>query len=336
MNALDSTLVAYSDARTEYTKQLCQTIVPAIMKMFLDMLQESREATKSDSKRILWHFQTALNAIPDWNMEKVNNEIERILQNIACEYLEDLITAVFIAHTKILTAIRMNNRQKKIQITVPKLEHFLFKVIIETSKIFWKSTYLFRDDVTNIEKQQNYRQIETLVHDGISQAIRCMVPVKSILKDCMLSDEAVEDEHEDAGAAVAAMAPEEHDVPAPAPAPAPHEEHELPAPAAPEEDELPAEVAAPGASEEHELTAAPEADEAPTQDELEEQILTIDEDESNHVQFSNYNTVFNEDESEIILDNASELSAAEFTEFKDLDAPVEDEPLPFDEYETLE
>jgi hypothetical protein len=122
-------------------------------------------------------------------MEKLNNEITAIQNDIGCDYLDDLLTAVFIAHTKVLTAIRLHSRQKKIQITVPKVEHFLFKVLCETSKLIWGSSYLFSENVTNIEKQKNYRQIETLINDGIHQAIRALVPVKSILKDFVNQDD---------------------------------------------------------------------------------------------------------------------------------------------------
>jgi hypothetical protein len=141
-------------------------------------------------------------------MEKVHNEIQRINTNSGCDYLEDLLTAVFIAHTKVLTAIRLSSNKKKIEINVPKVEHFLFKVLCETSKLLWSSTYLFRDDVSSIEKQQNYRSIEQIINEGILQAVRSLVPVKSILKDFVGNDsgdgEGEEDESDDEAATAAA------------------------------------------------------------------------------------------------------------------------------------
>jgi hypothetical protein len=139
----------------------------------------------AEPKRALWQFQTYLNEIHDWNMEKVNHEIHTIHTNCGCDYLEDLLTAVFIAHTKVLTAIRLHSNNKKVEINVPKVEHFLFKVLCETSKLLWSSTYLFRDGITGMEKQQNYRNIEQMLNEGILQAVRNLVPVKSILKDFM-------------------------------------------------------------------------------------------------------------------------------------------------------
>ncbi len=184
----DSILSVYSDARAEYTKQLCVFLVPAYFQFFIDLLEKAKQDMVSEPKRALWQFQNYLNEVHDWNMEKVHNEIHRIHTNSGCDYLEDLLTAVFIAHTKVLTAIRLSSNKKKIEINVPKVEHFLFKVLCETSKLLWSSTYLFRDGIPGIERQQNYRNIEQIINEGILQAVRSLVPVKSILRDFVNND----------------------------------------------------------------------------------------------------------------------------------------------------
>jgi len=189
----DSVLSVYSDARTEYTKQLCVFLVPAYFQFFVDLLEKAKQAMVNEPKKGLWQFQNYLNDIHDWNMERVNHEIHIINTNSGCDYLEDLLTAVFIAHTKVLTAIRLSSSQKKVEINIPKVEHFLFKVLCETSKLLWSSTYLFRDGISGIEKQQNYRNIETILNEGILQAVRSLVPVKSILKDFVNQDATEED-----------------------------------------------------------------------------------------------------------------------------------------------
>jgi hypothetical protein len=192
----DSVLSVYSDARTEYTKQLCVFLVPAYFQFFVDLLEKAKQDMVQEPKRALWQFQTYLNDIHDWNMERVRQEIQRIHSNSGCDYMEDLLTAVFIAHTKVLTAIRLSSNNKKVEINIPKVDHFLFKVLCETSKLLWSSTYLFRDGIPGIEKQQNYRTIETILNEGILQAVRSLVPVKSILKD-FVSQDAKEDSDEE-------------------------------------------------------------------------------------------------------------------------------------------
>jgi hypothetical protein len=184
----DSVLSVYSDARTEYTKQLCVFLVPAYFQFYVELLEKAKRVMIHEPKRALWQFQNYLNEIHDWNMEKVVNEIHVIQVNSGCDYLEDLLTAVFIAHTKVLTAIRLSTNNKKVEINIPKVEHFLFKVLCETAKLLWGSTYLFRDGIPGMEKQQNYRNIENMLHEGIIQAVRSLVPVKSILKDFVNHD----------------------------------------------------------------------------------------------------------------------------------------------------
>lgn len=192
----------YSEAKSEYTKQLTQFIVPAFHRFFMGSLQQA--ATEEPQlKRQLWKFQEILSQVPEWNMDKVQREIQRLVTEINCDYLEELVTAVFIAHTKILTAIRIGNKNKRVQITIPKLEHFLHRSLSECSRLLWSSAYLFNTELSPVEKQKNHRQIEQLLHDGIAQAIRGLLPVKNILKDYLAEpedeadDEADdEDEHE--------------------------------------------------------------------------------------------------------------------------------------------
>jgi hypothetical protein len=172
----------YSEAKGEYTKQLIGFIVPAFHRFFMEVLQQATQE-ELQSKRQLWKFQELLSQIPEWNIDKVQRETTRIQGFISCDYLEELLTAVFIAHTKVLTAIRIGNKNKRVQITIPKLDHFLHRSLSESSRLLWSSAYLFHNELSAIEKQKNHRQIEQLLQEGVQQAIRGLLPVKNILKD---------------------------------------------------------------------------------------------------------------------------------------------------------
>jgi hypothetical protein len=135
-----------------------------------------------------------------------------------CDYLEELLTAVFVAHTKVLSSIRLTNKQKRLQITIPKLEHYLHKTLIECARLLWTNTYLFSTSGSAIERQKNMRQVETLILDGIHQGIRLMLPVKSILREYLSTEESdneeeEEEEEEDAEEEVEEEAEEEKPVP---------------------------------------------------------------------------------------------------------------------------
>lgn len=177
----------YGEAKTEYTRQVCNFLVPALEHYFLDMLTETKEREK-DPKKVLFQFQKQLEEIPDWNVDKVQRETALILGNIKCDYMEELLTAVFIAHTKVLSAIRLTSKQKKLQITIPKLDHFLFRCLQECARKLWSNAYLLSDQVSNIDRQKNLRQVEQLIHEGVLQSIHGMLPVKNILREYLSED----------------------------------------------------------------------------------------------------------------------------------------------------
>jgi hypothetical protein len=157
-------------------------------------LDEAKAQSPSVQKN-LWNFQGLLQAIPDWNHDKVIRETDSIQKNCKCDYLEELLTAVFIAHTKVLSAIRMSTKQKKLQITIPKIDHFLHRVLSECARSIWSNAFLFVE-TNSIDKQKNMRQVSALIQDAIQQAIRGLLPVKSILRE-YLHDDGEEEEKEE-------------------------------------------------------------------------------------------------------------------------------------------
>jgi hypothetical protein len=205
----------YGEAKGEYTRQLCVLIVPCLESYFLELLEEAKKSASNPTKT-LWHFQTLLQSVPDWNQDKVEKETNLIQSECKCDYLEELLTAVFIAHTKVLSAIRLTTRQKKLQITIPKVNHFLHRVLSESARTLWTNAYLFAE-TNSIDKQKNLRQVSLLLQESVLQGIRGLLPVKSILREYLHDDdedvvkkeggkEEEEGEEEEAAAAAASAA----------------------------------------------------------------------------------------------------------------------------------
>jgi hypothetical protein len=186
----------YSTAKSEYTQQFCIFLIPALLTYFLSLLEEAKEKEK-DLKRVLWTFQNLLKDIPEWNTDKVMRETEIIQSNTKCDYLEELLTAVFVAHTKVLSAIRINSKNKKLQITIPKVDHFLHRTLSECARSLWSNAYLFSEQATSVDRQKNLRQVEHLLHQAILQSIRGMLPVKNILKEYLTDDGDAEGEKDE-------------------------------------------------------------------------------------------------------------------------------------------
>jgi hypothetical protein len=128
-------------------------------------------------------FQTYCAEVPRWNQDIIDEHVNKILDGCRCDYVEELVTAVFIAHTKMLTAVRMNNKQKKLQITLPKLDHFLHRVFVECARALWKAPFLLSNELSSIERQKNILQLESMFSESMSNAVRSLLPVKSILRE---------------------------------------------------------------------------------------------------------------------------------------------------------
>jgi len=171
----------YSEARVEYQKQMANKLVYPLLAFF----RKVRADLWSESAQfILSRFQKKIAEIPKWNADVVADETTKLVEASRCDYLEELMTALFIAHTKVMASVRVNKKNKKLTITVPKLDHFLHRVFTEAAKSFWKAPFLFQDEgLTSIERQKNLLQAEAIIEEAIYAAVRDMLPIKKILQE---------------------------------------------------------------------------------------------------------------------------------------------------------
>ncbi len=184
---MNDNIGVYAEAKGEYTRQLCQFLTPALLEYFLKVVDEAKQLD-TDERKLLWNFQNLLKNFPDWNIDKVKRETDMVLELSKCDYLEELLTAVFIAHTKVLSAIRLTTKQKKVQLTIPKLDHFLHRTMADCARILWSNVYLFTPTGSSVERQKNLNRVEMLIQEAIQQSIRSMLPVKSILREYLHDD----------------------------------------------------------------------------------------------------------------------------------------------------
>lgn len=190
MDNQDTSASVYSEAKSEYTKQLVFNFQPVLLRFFLDRYDEVKKSPSvtAKTKSALSEFQESLSQIPEWNLDKVQKETAHLLQAVQCDYVDDLITAVFIAHAKILSAIKLDTKSRRatpIQITIPKPDHFMHRAMSECSRVMWSNVYLFNDSVSSLDRQKNMTIVNQYLESGILQAIRNLLPVKSILRDSL-------------------------------------------------------------------------------------------------------------------------------------------------------
>jgi len=178
------------DAKQEYTHQLIQLLYPQIYIGIKSIYDAAKEyCQQSSDNNILKKFQQLLSNVPKWNTDRIDNEFKRIQKNTECDWIEDLITAVFVSHTKVLTAIQLkNNNKKTIQLSVPQGPFFVHKCYTEVARAFWKRPYLLNHQLSNIDLQRNLADSEQLIKDSIHETVRRMLPVRHILKEYLGND----------------------------------------------------------------------------------------------------------------------------------------------------
>jgi hypothetical protein len=195
----DGNLAVLVDAKTEYTKQLVNILKTNMYHIFLDIFNQCyKECLENKTpNKVFVEFQQKMREIPKWNNDIIDGHCETIMAKSKCDWLDDLITAVFVAHTRILTSINVNRSRGKIDLNIPKTNHFIHKCFIDVARYFWKNSYLFDETVGKFEYQKNRRDAEILIETSINETIRKELPVKNILKKYLGNDYEEEEESVD-------------------------------------------------------------------------------------------------------------------------------------------
>jgi hypothetical protein len=86
------------------------------------------------------------------------------------------------------------NRQKQIDISIPKLDTFLHKIYIHVARKIYKNVYLFELNVPSLQIQRNNRELETIIQECVLITIRDSIPTEEIIRAYL--DESIEQEEE--------------------------------------------------------------------------------------------------------------------------------------------
>ena len=180
----DFNIQALTESRNSYTNLLLSKITPQICQGFEAIFKDTYNLCEEndEEEKYLMTFQNFLARIPNWSQTMVNDEVERIINECNCSYLEDLLTCVHVTQLKILTSVRVGQKQKNISIDVPSIHTFVHNVYKYSARTLYKNVYLYDINVMPLEKQKYKKEIELIVKDEIVNVIRSSMPIESILK----------------------------------------------------------------------------------------------------------------------------------------------------------
>ena len=192
----DFVLSNLHESKNEWCGRLVSLLTPLVNEGIRSIFDEAWKmcTESSEPSKYLMTFQNMLARIPKWNNVIVDDECKRIIEKSGCNYLEDLITCVHIIQLKVLTCIRVGNKQKKIDISIPKLNHFIHRVYIYVARKVYSNIYLFERNVSDLQMQKNRRELEIIIQECILSATRESIPTEAIIRAYM--DESMEEEEE--------------------------------------------------------------------------------------------------------------------------------------------
>jgi hypothetical protein len=190
----DFNVSALHESKNEWGARLVTILTPLIIDGYKSILEEAIKLCKDNGEvdKYLMTFQNFISRVPKWNTQLIESERKRICEKSGCNYLEDLVTCVHIIQLKILTAMRVGQKQKKIDINIPKLDDFIHKTYINVARKVYKNVYLFEINIPPLQVQKNYRELEIIIQECILNTLRESIPVEAILKAYM--DETVEED----------------------------------------------------------------------------------------------------------------------------------------------
>ena len=120
-----------SESKNEYSARLLNILSPLIIEgiksIYNDAISICVENDEED--KYLMTFQNFLTRVPKWNSTLVDDECKRILKSSNCNYLEDLLTCVHITHLKLLTSVRVSQKQKKLILIFQNYPNLFIKYI---------------------------------------------------------------------------------------------------------------------------------------------------------------------------------------------------------------
>jgi hypothetical protein len=191
----DFNLSTLHESKSEWAGRLMMILTPLVIDGLRSIFNSAvQDCVKNEEpEKYLQNFQNMLGQIHKWSNATVENERKRIIERSGCKYLEDLVTCVHIVQLKILTAMRVGSKQKKININIPNLDVFIHNVYINTARKVYNNVYLYENvHVPPLQIQKNYRELEIIIQECILKTIRESIPVETILRAYM--DETIEEE----------------------------------------------------------------------------------------------------------------------------------------------
>lgn len=166
------------EAKREYLGQMCLIMTPAMIETFQELYNEAIKNAKG--KQVLIMFQKLLKEVPNWSNAMSKRHADNITDR--CVWFSDLLAAVFVACTKILSAVRLKADNKKISLKLPTEEVFIQTVYNNAARDLYKDPYVFHEEQSEYARDDN---LTARFSTTIENTVKELIPVQQILQTYM-------------------------------------------------------------------------------------------------------------------------------------------------------
>ena len=166
------------EAKKEYLGQLCHLMIPVMIQVFQDMYDEA--AKLSNGRKVLIMYQKLLKEVPNWSNAMSKSHADNITSR--CAWFSDLLAAVFVACTKILSSVRLKADNKKISLKLPTNEVFIQTVYNNAAKNLYKDPYVYHEEQSEYTRDE---KLTTRFCACIEESVKELIPVQQILQTYM-------------------------------------------------------------------------------------------------------------------------------------------------------
>jgi hypothetical protein len=128
-------------------------------------------------------FQKLLKEVPNWSNAMSKNHCDNITNR--CAWFNDLLAAVFVACTKILSAVRLKADNKKISLKLPTEEVFIQTCYNNIARDLYKDPYIFGEEQSEYLRDEKLTERFSLC---IETTVKELIPVQQILQTYMAQE----------------------------------------------------------------------------------------------------------------------------------------------------
>jgi hypothetical protein len=168
-----------AQAPNEMMKHIQALLSKNVYGFFYEQFTSVMESTPEGEKPYAL-FQSKMKAIRAWNTDQVAEVYKEIVEEENREFLSELLTAILIMKTKLLTMFKLDDKSKNVNLKVPSNEHFIHKLLITISHHVYNDPMVF--SLVDTYQAKLYKDFLDTIERSIGETISEFTPVKSILK----------------------------------------------------------------------------------------------------------------------------------------------------------